>query len=526
MNATNTHPHESGAARVLRAVPDEPGQFGDGWEQPVPLTTTQRALPPFPVHVLPGWMADMVNAVTEFTQTPPDLAGCVALSALSTAAGGRITTCIRPGWTQPVNLFVIVALPPGSRKSDVFAAMAGPIRAAQAELVDLALPRIEEARVQKAVAEREAEKLEKKASTADAVSIGMAGDAALRAQEIVIPAKPRLVVDDVTAEMAATIMSQQGGRLAVLAPEGGIVANIAGRYSGTPNYEVFLRGHAGEYLEVDRQGRESDFIEHAYLTLGLVVQPQIVRDLGQIKAAKERGLLGRFLYSLPVSTVGHRAIRVPEIPDHVAADYRARIGGLTLQLAMWSAPEVVDFSTAADEAMFELQAEIEPRLGPSGAWHHIADWAGKYAGTVARLAGLLHLADRPSDAWHYEIGVSTFARARELGSYFLAHALGAFDHMSKDESYDDARALLTWIAGDHVPQFTRRDAHRANRKRFASASEVGSALELLEEHGHIRQIPLPDRQGVGRKPSPTYVAHPVHLSAGPGQFGQNGQNHG
>ncbi|MCP2242736.1 YfjI family protein [Lentzea aerocolonigenes] len=524
MNATNMHPHESGAARVLRAVPDEPGQSGDTWEQPVPLSAAQRALPPFPVNVLPGWMADMVDAVTEFTQTPPDLAGCVALSALSTAAGGRITTRIRPGWTQPVNLFLVVALPPGSRKSDVFAAMAGPIRAAQAELVELALPQIEEARVQKAVAEREAEKLEKKASTADAASIGLAGDAALRAQEIVIPAKPRLVVDDVTAEIAATIMAQQGGRLAVLAPEGGIVSNIAGRYSGTPNYEVFLRGHAGEYLEVDRQGRESDFIEHAYLTLGLVVQPQIIRDLGQIKAAKERGLLGRFLYSLPVSTVGYREIRVPEMPEHIAADYRARIGGLTLQLAMWSAPEVVDFSAEADEAMFALQAEIEPRLGPRGAWHHIADWAGKYAGTVARLAGLLHLADRPTDAWHHEIGVSTFARARELGSYYLAHALAAFDHMGKDEAYDDARALLGWIVGERLRQFTRRDAHRANRGRFTTASEIGPALELLEEHGHIRQLPLPERQGAGRKPSPTYLVHPVHQAADRGQFGQNGQN--
>ncbi|SDH16770.1 Protein of unknown function [Lentzea fradiae] len=524
MNATNTHPHESGAARVLRAVPDDPGQFGDTWEPPVPLTAAQRALPPFPVDVLPGWMADMVNAVTEFTQTPPDLAGCVALAALSTAAGGRITARIRPGWTQPVNLFVIVALPPGSRKSDVFAAMAGPIRAAQAELVELALPRIEEARIQKAVAEREAEKLEKSASTADLASIGLAGDAALRARELVVPVPPRLVVDDITAEKAASIMAEQGGRLAVLAPEGGIVANIAGRYSGTPNYEVFLRGHAGEYLEVDRQGRESDVIEHAYLTLGLVVQPQIVRDLGQIKAAKERGLLGRFLYSLPASTVGHREIRVPEVPEHVAADYRARIGGLTLQLASWSAPEVVEFSRDADEAMFALQAEIEPQLGPRGAWHHIADWAGKYAGTVARLAALLHLADRPADAWHHEIGVSTFARARELGSYFLAHALGAFDHMGRDEAYDDARALLAWIAGERLPQFTRREAHRANRGRFTSASEIGPALDLLEEHGHIRQLPPPERHGAGRKPSPTYLVHPVHLSADRGQFGQNGQN--
>lgn len=85
----------------------------------------------------------------------------------------------------------------------------------------------------RAVAEREAEKLGMSAIDADQRSVGLASDAALRAYEIVVPAKPRLAVD------------------AVLAPED----NIAGRYSGVPNYEVFLRGHAGEYLEVDRQGR-------------------------------------------------------------------------------------------------------------------------------------------------------------------------------------------------------------------------------------------------------------------------------
>ncbi|NKE62950.1 DUF3987 domain-containing protein [Lentzea sp. PSKA42] len=513
MNATNKHLPDSGAARVLRAVSDEPGQTGDGWEQPVPLSAAQRALPPFPVSVLPGWVADMVSAVTEFTQTPADLAGCVALSALSTAAAGRINVRIRPGWTQPVNLFLAVALPPGSRKSDVFAAMAGPIRAAQAELVELALPHIEETRIQKAVAEREADKLEKTASTADPTSIGLAGDAALRAREIVIPAQPRLVVDDITAEKAATIMAEQGGRLAVLAPEGGIVANIAGRYSGTPNYEVFLRGHAGEYLEVDRQGRESDFIEHAYLTLGLVVQPQIIRDLGQIKAAKERGLLGRFLYSLPVSTVGQREIRVPEVPEHVSTTYRTRLAELVLHLAPRDLT-TVDFSRDADEAMFALQTELEPQLAPRGNLHHITDWAAKYAGTVARLAGLLHLADSPADKWSTEITSETFSRARTLGSYYLAHALGAFDYMGNDEVTDDARMVLAWIERQGPISFTVRELFTSiTRGRFRKVTDLLPALDLLEQHFHIQRAPEPERRGPGRKPSPTYFVHPTHRQA-------------
>jgi replicative DNA helicase len=47
--------------------------------------------------------------------------------------------------------------------------------------------------------------------------------------------KPQLVANDVTSETATSLLAQQGGRLAVLSPEGGILATIAGRYSGTPN---------------------------------------------------------------------------------------------------------------------------------------------------------------------------------------------------------------------------------------------------------------------------------------------------
>ncbi len=69
-----------------------------GWDaQPAPLRP-RRLLRPFPVDALPPWVAEQVIAVAEFTQTPLDLPGSLALAALATAAGGRAVTEIRPGW--------------------------------------------------------------------------------------------------------------------------------------------------------------------------------------------------------------------------------------------------------------------------------------------------------------------------------------------------------------------------------------------------------------------------------------------
>jgi hypothetical protein len=93
-------------------------------------------VPPFPVDALPPWVAEMVLAVVEFTQTPLDLAGCLAPAGLSTAAGRRADIEVRPGWRELLNLYTVVAMPPGSRKSAVFAAMTAPLLAAEKVLVE------------------------------------------------------------------------------------------------------------------------------------------------------------------------------------------------------------------------------------------------------------------------------------------------------------------------------------------------------------------------------------------------------
>ena len=59
---------------------------------------------------------------------------------------------------------------------------------------------------------------------------------------------PRRIVDDCSPERLATLLHEQGGRMAALSPEGDLFDLMAGRYAanGMPNFGVFLKGHAGE----------------------------------------------------------------------------------------------------------------------------------------------------------------------------------------------------------------------------------------------------------------------------------------
>src|SRR5205085_538628 len=118
-----------------------------------------------------------------------------------------------------------------------------------------------------------------------------AKDAALMAEAVTVPARPRLLVDDSTPEALTSILAAQGGRGAVMSAEGGVFDIIAGRYSRFPSFDVYLKGHAGDELRVDRVGRKPEFIEHPAVTVGLAMQPAVLRQIAQRESFRGRGLL-------------------------------------------------------------------------------------------------------------------------------------------------------------------------------------------------------------------------------------------
>lgn len=494
---------------------DSRNRGGLSWDGPPTPLSARRLMPAFPVDVLPGWVADMVGAVTEFHQTPPDLAGSIALAVLSAAAGGRVAVEVRPGWVEPVNLFVVVALPPGSRKSPVFKTLSAPLLRAEKALCQQTWPLIEQAEIELRIARTASEKTAKAAENAWAAEVraeAMADalDAAAAVRQITVPLLPQLVADDITPEAAASLLAEQGGRLAVLSDEGGIFATLAGRYSGTPNLEVFLKGHAGTLLRVNRKSREPEHIEAPALTLGLAVQPDVLLDIARLPGFRGRGLLARILFSLPTNTVGRRRVGpLPPSPDIVEA-YSDRLSAIVIDLHRLDEPAVLPLSRSAQERVLQFEAELEPQLAPGAALGHITDWASKLVGATTRLAGLLHVAEAGVDAaLSGAIDSRTIDAGTRLGTYYLTHALAVFDYMGADPLVEDARHLVDWIGRRGQPAFTRREAYAPNRSRFAKPADLDPALALLVDHGFIQPLEAPARgSGGGRPASPRFAVHP------------------
>ena len=79
------------------------------------------------------------------------------------------------------------------------------------------------------------------------------------------------------------------------------MSQMAGRYNQAAgsNLGVYLKSHAGDLLKVDRRGGPPEYVERPCLTIGLTVQPEVLQGLADRPGFRGRGLLARFLYSLP-----------------------------------------------------------------------------------------------------------------------------------------------------------------------------------------------------------------------------------
>jgi replicative DNA helicase len=497
--------------RTDDALREVKAKYAGAWDLPVPLVGS-GPLPRFPAAELPPTLADFVTGLATATQTPPDLPGVMVLGALAGAAGGRAVVEVRAGWREPTNLFLGVAMAPGNRKTAVVQEVTCPLHGAERQAIETAREGIREAQVQRDIAQQRASDAIKAARSLSSdedvdAKEQEAKDLAAMAEAIAVPAMPRLLADDATPEALASLMAAQGGRIALISAEGGPFDMMAGRYSKVPNLDVYLKGHAGDHLRTDRQGRDGHIIERPALTVAVAFQPGILPKIAASEGFRARGLLARFLFAVPHSFVGYRQIGAAPIPPDVTEKYQHLIRSLVLTLAEWTDPCILTFSSGANDRLLDLERVLEPQLAPDAPLGMLADWGSKLAGAVARTAGLLHLAENLTTGYREPISEETFLAAARIGDYFLAHAMAAHGLMGADPSVEDARDLLRWIQKLDAPTFSKREAHRANQARFRRAADLDPGLDRLEDHGWIRRQPI-DHDGPGRPPSPVYEIHP------------------
>ncbi len=441
------------------------------WEDPVLFGDIET--PEIPASLLPPELSEYVEAICQSTQTPSGMAVMLALSTVATCVQRKIEVSpYGDDYTEPLSLWTVTALPPASRKTAVIAALTAPISTWEKEELERLKPTMAEHRAQQLVLERRIAELEKKAAKTDDVSerntyISEIADLDMRLAEPMVA--PRLWTADVTPERLQSMMAEQRECMSVLSDEGGIFEILGGLYNdGRVNLDVFLQGHAGRSVRVDR-GSRTVTLQKPALSFGLAVQPSIIGDFSQGSKKKFRGngTLARFLYCLPKSNIGSRDVaKRITIPASKSASYHAMISKLlemkaSVDVDGQEQPRIVTLMPEAQAAWIQFSQYIESQQGEGQPLESIQDWTGKLPGAALRIAGLCHAVEFGTTS--STISKETMEKALDLCELLIPHAQAAFELMGTDQSLDDARHILTWLIAKGTPTFKQSDLHRTGK---------------------------------------------------------------
>lgn len=491
------------------------------WEPPVPFTT--HHLRAFPVEALPSPLRGITEEEAASSKVPVAMPAMLALSVVGTAGGRRCRVQIGATHTEPLNLWCAVVMEPGSRKSAVMA-LTAPLREYEAGLKQAALAEQRTAEARRNIENKRLSLLQE--SAAKDKSASRRAELTREAEELAaelteVPALPRLLIDDITPEKVPGFMAENAGAIALFSPEGGIFVNLTGGRSskGELNIDAFLKGHAGDEIRVDRVGRPPEYVKRPALSMGLLIQPDVLTSLSDTPSLRGRGFLARFLYALPPSLAGtrmyenrpvdpdaqrrySRAIeRILDLPDAGTEDDPSQRHTLLLTgdaLTIWA----------------KYHDAVEKRLAEGEDLCGIRDWASKLAGAVARIAGGFHLVENAGGDWQKPISMETVAAAWAVGEYLIQHALAAFGEMRADPRLMLARRILGWIERKALTEFTLRECQQAHKgsRALLTAEELQPALAVLTEHGYIRAAGGGQATG-GRPSSAAYAVNPAAYDA-------------
>jgi hypothetical protein len=260
------------------------------------------------------------------------------------------------------------------------------------------------------------------------------------------------------------------------------------------------------------------YVRKPAITMALTIQPDVLHGLFAESAFKGRGLLARFLYSIPESTIGSRDVNPPSMPDEVSRRYHDTIKALCCLPSNQDpsggpVPYLLKLAPEALDALHQAMRDLEPKLGAGGEYEFFQDWGAKLAGAIVRIAGLLHMAGNVQQLqpWALPIEPATMQAAITIGSYLSEHASAAYSSMGAKPETSTAEAVWKWIARRQLAQFTKRDVYRGLRRQLAGAEDLDLSLTELTRRGLVRPKSVSIESKAGRPASPEFEVNPAAL---------------
>ena len=482
------------------------------WDAPEPLTQQSHAAP-YPLDALPGIVGGAVREVVAIVKCPPALAANSALSVLATACQGVANVQYHLGLKpSPLSLFMLVIGASGERKTTAdnkYAEVLGDWCKAKTQELE---PELKKYKAELSSWNAQKRGLEKAIESASSKG---KHEEVEKAREKLIwleqnePAKvyaPDMVMEDTTPESIAYDLIHKWASIGILTSEAGTFFGGHGMKpdSIARNMAQHNRMWDGGGMKITRRTSESFTVTGARETLGLAVQPAIIRQFHEQhgEAARGSGLFARFLIACPVSTIGNRPITKEEA--------RAIQEAITPQLTKFHEKlhsvleqqyingksgkfENLPVLKLSDDALthwVNYFNEVEAECKAGGDMEEVQDIASKSADNAARLAGLFHLFNGGDvlDA----ISGETMQAACKLAGWHLYEARRFFGEIALPKDDLEAVKLDMWLIAECKATGSNavgksRVLQRVTPANLRKADKLNKALDTLERANRIRQ---------------------------------------
>jgi hypothetical protein len=479
----------------------------DGWEHPVLFD--EIITPEISSDLLPGVYGRFCKELSSATETPDALSVMMVLGVIATCLSKKFVVSPKPGWSESLNIYTLVALPPANNKSRVLKEATKPLVEWEKDQFASLSSLIRRQKSERKTQERTIEGLRQEASKKKNFEIREELQEKINAIEadLIIPTTlPVLFINDVTPETLSNQIHDQGGKLSIFSDEGGIIETLSGLYSGgSANIDIVLKGIDGGHCRIRRKDKHFDI--EPFLTFVLAVQPSVIQNMGSKRSFSGNGMVERWLYVLPRSKLGYRCHNQPPLSESVRKEYRTKILELlSINPSDESLPLEPSTITLSKEALNEwkaFQSSIEIELRPNGKFQRCLGWGGKISGFTLRIAGLLHVAEH--SIYQQQIDEKTMKAAVQIARHLCDHALAAFDTMNIDDMTRVAKKALTWIIEQAKPFFNKSEFTNAVEKLGSWEIRERALKELIDRN----IVGSPELVGTGGRKKHTYKVNPA-----------------
>jgi hypothetical protein len=490
--------------------PDLHGPHGDA-EAEKEIHVGHFAPAPFPLHCFPPVPQSMARAISESTLVPDNLSGACVLGILSASLGKGIQVQSGPDRLTRGNLYIVLSALSGTGKSEAFRHAAAPFQSIEEGIIDT-WTRFDYPSLQadKQVLEIKIKDLEwqisknTKANNSSVVA-DLKTDLASKLAELSNVEKrihaPSLIVEDVTVEKLAVLLSCNNETLSSLSPDAGVIINnILGRYSNFRRTEetIYLKAYSGDPCKVDRQSRPPVSLKLPCINVLWLLQPDKIDTLFSEKMLTEGGLAPRLI-------TFHSGAEPQDIPENstcvdpaISDAYTLLIKRLTAAYRLFSGqPYVV---TPTQEAGCALRAHHNSIAQKRrGELRDITIYPARWTEQAWRISTCFHAALHGADAHNHQLAIETANNAIELSDWFAAQQLEILKSRRSDVRLNRAKSLLSCVLNYGGSQTVRE---LARRNKFGG----DECRELAREFPGLLRCEMMPTQAQGGRPGEHIIA--------------------